>query len=101
MQGMTRSVALMLLALSACSVPSDPSPGLRLVVSSQTRNVDSSYTNVAFVVVNETERTVFLPRCGDVIATEVERAESDAWTNASAAICPANLRADAIRLEPG
>ena len=88
---------------ACCSSPTDIPEGVYLRVVDQTPSaMDILHsTNVTFEVTNRSTRAVFLPRCGEEVATEVERSEADAWVNASAAFCLANLRQNAIRLEPG
>ena len=50
---------------------------------------------------NAGDEAVFLERCGDRMLPAVERRSEDAWVNTAAAICPASLRMDPIRLEAG
>ncbi|HET6765151.1 MAG TPA: hypothetical protein VFH27_15805 [Longimicrobiaceae bacterium] len=54
-----------------------------------------------FTVVNHGPGAVDVPTCGDRIAVGVERAEGDAWAEASGSVCPANLSSVPLTLQDG
>lgn len=56
---------------------------------------------IAVSVRNTSGDVVFLPRCGDHVLSAIERRSGDEWINAAAALCPASLRMDPIRLDVG
>lgn len=97
---MRSGIGFALLCVAACSSTTEPANGVNLRIV----NVAAAAGPVAyitFVASNESSATLYLPRCGEDISVEVERRDADAWVNASAAICPAGLRADPIRLAAG
>ena len=82
-------------ALAACQLVA-PSP--ELVAFSFQGGASSP---IAVAVRNISDDVVFLPRCGDHVLPAIERRSGGEWVNAAAAICPANLRMDPIRLDVG
>ena len=54
-----------------------------------------------FAIRNTGSQVLFLSRCGDRLLPEIERRTASEWTNVAAAVCPANVRMDPIRLEVG
>lgn len=83
-------------ALAACAAVAPNAPAVAFTF----QNGASSGT-VTVSVRNTGDDVVFLPRCGDHMLVAIDRRSGDAWTNAAAAFCPANLRMDAIRLDIG
>jgi hypothetical protein len=86
------------LAISALAACQSVSPSPEPVAFSFQGGASSP---IAVSVRNISDDVVFLPRCGDHVLPAIERRSGDDWVNAAAAICPANLRMDPIRLDVG
>lgn len=92
-----KMVALVLLvglvagACEALSTGSGTAADVRVHVAGATFQLDPTLgtARVAMVVRNAGEETVYLARCGDELATVLERRQGDEWVEAGAAVCPA------------
>jgi len=86
---------LTIATLAACEIVA-PTPD---PIAFSFRGGASSPIEVSFR--NISDGVVFLPRCGDRVLPAIERRSGGKWVNAAAAICPASLRMDPIRLDVG
>lgn len=92
----TTSRFLAILVLAACQ---SVAPIADPIVFTFATGVNSS--TVVASIRNTGDDVLFLPRCGDHLRPAIERRSGDAWVNAVADVCLANLRMDPIRLDVG
>ena len=95
--------------LAACSSVTgsgsndDNSPDVRLEVSGElfVRGTETGGANVPFLFTNRGTEAVLVPRCGDVLLLQAEKAQGSTWASYSGGFCQTNLAMSPLRVEPG
>jgi hypothetical protein len=95
-----RAGLVCLIAMAACAFPTGDSWEISMEVTGESAAPNPPGRLITFAVVNRSNETHWVPRCGDRISVAVERLDAQ-WVSHEAAICPANLPADPIQIEPG
>lgn len=87
--------------LGACVVPTTPENEYPVLVTIAALDLRGSTLEVHFQIRNESDRSIWLPRCGDWVTIFVERHESGTWQQYSSSVCPAIFLTIPLKLEPG
>ena len=97
------SVAVIAVALGACSSSSGPTHAVAVDVSGSTfeRIGTPAIATVPFIITNRGSGSVFVARCDTRVMTAVDRWNGQSWTEYSADACIAIYPMAALELAPG
>ncbi len=94
----------LLLAVAACQELLDPLPVQLLVQTEGTtfvRDPAAGLAAVPFTMENQSNRTIYVARCGERLMAALDRWESGQWVQHSGDLCQAIYTMDPLALAPG